>query len=457
MNISNLHEVKDQIEKLSADNATLYQEMREMRNSDEKKNWGKDYDLKSQVYNQNAIEMRRLNDERERLEANTARLSPGQSKRKLEEDPLARFVKASFKGDGMNGLEGWEIDDQRSLRESSDNPYAAKGDFIIPMGGIPKIRQEWTTTSGEDFIDTTTSSQIREVLNNVGGAMDLGAVIDTETGAELKIPKISENQKGERLGETATAAEQDIAVPDFTSLKATTYSSKQISLSNEAIQDTASVIPIVGYAMRQAARRLSLIIDEDLTIGDGTNKPQGFVTAAGSAGQIAAAGGGTNLAISDIEGLYWSINKPYLSGSEMVQGGNRTLGGSRVAFAMHRNWLAKVMQMKDGDGRPIFQMGQTSMGGMVYGNSILGYPVVECGEMDSSLTGAANRKVICFGNFSYDWVIRRVNSIVIRSFSNDSGVAPTNSTLVLGFARCDSRYVGATASSSAYKALLTKA
>lgn len=374
-------------------------------------------------------------------------------RRTLEEDPFARFVAAAAKtGAGRNGLEGWEIDEQKALL--SDSKFASvqkPGDMVIP------IRQNatLTTTTAAGAIPTNTSSIIVEALSQYGGARKMSQSLTTPHGQPFQFPKIDESAAVGELVSTQGTAASELTPATFghTEVGAFTFSSKSVPISREAVQDAVAGFDLIQWSLRQAIRRIGRATNGYFTTGTGTNQPEGFLTKAPVGHTTAAGGGADYMTYADLVEMVYSIDDAYLEGMEMPPGGSASLGSGRVGWQMHRNYEAVLMKMLDGDSRPLWAPGLSSISGNPRQNMLLGYPYVLNFSLPSS-TARNTTGGMVFGSFDYH-IIRDVDAVLVRLF-DDFSTAQNNEVAVLGWARCDSRYIGTGATANEFKSLKTK-
>lgn len=142
--------------------------------------------------------------------------------------------------------------------------------------------------------------------------------------------------------------------------------------------------------------------------GNGTNKPNGFLTYATGAANAAAHPWGA-IAVSTAVGTTAVTTDEIVSLTYALP----ALYTGNARFVMNRSSLAKVRLLKDGQGnyiwQPTFTAGQPS--------TIAGYPVTEMPAMPSMTTGAIP---IAFGDFNQGYlIIDRIGVRVLRDpYSN---------------------------------------
>lgn len=375
----------------------------------------------------------------------------------VEASPSARFIRSAVQtGKGSNGLEGWEAEVQADLRGSDAYRSIAKPtDYVMPLNVA-------TTANVAGAIAHDTMSKIVEGLANYGGARKTSEIIRTAGGNSLDIPKSDESTAtGEQMGSEGSAASENTPadVTDVT-LTAYTYSSKFVEISREALADTeANGIDLIGRALRLATARLGRITNQRFTTGTGTNQPEGFLPRAGAGITSAASGGAANITYTDLVKMIYTIDSAYLDGGEMGEGGSMSEGGF-VGWTFHRNFESIVMQMLDGDNRPLWAPGLSAISGSARQNMLVGYPYVLNYDMPSDMTGGSVKTSAIFGALGGYHCIRDVDSILIRVIDSDTETVSKNKVRIIGFSRSDARYIGngaAGANAPEFKTLKAKA
>ena len=143
---------------------------------------------------------------------------------------------------------------------------------------------------------------------------------------------------------------------------------------------------MAGYLLEQLAQAVAYRLDWACFAADGTNdSTDGAYTGIASGGTAAtAANGNTTVANLDLEDFVRCLTT--------IDAG---LLQRPCKWWMHPQVLAKVVQIRDSNGRPIFQTALEAPAGNSIG-SILGYPVVLAGAMPS--TDSAGNVVAVFGD-----------------------------------------------------------
>ena len=262
-------------------------------------------------------------------------------------------------------------------------------------------------------IPSLLASEIEVALKNYGGMFEAGTIINTSHGGDLILPTVNDtNAKATIVSDYDQSTKR---APSFGSvtLKAYTYRTPIIPVSQTLIQDSAFNLDAVLSGL--LGDSFSRGVNEQLTTGDGTGKPTGIVTAATACSTQAAA---TSIKLDDIIDLIKSVNSAYARNGK---------------FMFNRNTLWELAKIKDQTGRYIWQDSARD-----------GTPATLFGKQyilndDMADIGAGNASVL-FGDLS-KYKIRMVKSFsVIRL---NELLAEYLAIGLFGFARVDGNLLDA--------------
>jgi HK97 family phage major capsid protein len=172
-----------------------------------------------------------------------------------------------------------------------------------------------------------------------GGMLEVSDVVRTSNGASMPFPVINETAiKGRLLAENAAMAVKDVAF-GTANLGAYVYTSDIVKLSYQLIQDNA--VNLEQVLLPLLSNRLGRIVNEHLTTGDGSGKPTGFLTTAGSGKTATAVAAFTRGELIDVQ---HSVDSAYR-------------GTARWMF--NDTTLAAIRKLSIGsaDDRPLWQAG----------------------------------------------------------------------------------------------------
>ena len=267
--------------------------------------------------------------------------------------------------------------------------------------------------AGGVTIPTALASEIEIALKTYGGMFEAGTIINTSHGGDLIMPTINDTS-----AKATIVSEYDQSTkraPSFGSvtLKAYTYRTPIIPVSQTLIQDSAFNLDAVLTSL--LGDSFSRGVNEQLTTGDGTGKPTGIVTAATACTTQAAA---TSIKLDDIIDLIKSVNSAYARNGK---------------FMFNRNTLWALAKIKDQTGRYIWQDSARD-----------GTPATLFGKQyvlndDMADIGAGNASVL-FGDLS-KYKIRMVKSFSVVRLNEL--LAEYLSIGLFGFARVDGNLLDA--------------
>lgn len=215
-------------------------------------------------------------------------------------------------------------------------------------------------------------AQVFDVARLVGPMLDVAEVIRTSTGESLTIPTLTAYSTATLATATATINSSD---PTYSSITLGAYKyGVIIPVANELLNDAG--FDLASHLAQQAGNSLGYAINAALTTGDGSDKPNGVVTAAGSGitGSTGVAGAFTSDNLIDLQ---FSLD-----------GAARRLPG--VAYMANTSSLGKIRKLKDDQGQYLYQVNVGAP------DNFAGFPIYENPAMVSTGTAA---KSVLFGHF----------------------------------------------------------
>jgi HK97 family phage major capsid protein len=346
---------------------------------------------------------------------------------------------AQGRGDFAMALRGWFLAGSDSPVQESHRDAAARVGIDLshkilnlnlstrPPKHLGEVR-EWeqeqraqtvTTTGGGYTIPDEMMRSFEKALLWYGGMRQVATVLRTESGADLPIPTANDTaQAGVILDINTQVANQDVTFGQLV-LKAFKYSSKQVLVPVELMQDNAINLPQVLGEM--LGERIGRIQNTHFTTGAGTTLPFG-ITVQSVLGVTGAAGGGITYA--NLVDLEHSVDIAY-----------RRQG---AAFMMNDVKVAALKKIVDGSQRPIWQPNDAS--GMANGApaTLLGYPVYTNNDMATATT--TGTKGMIFGALQ-KYLIRDVVGVTLLRL--DERYADFHQVAFLAFARADGNLLNA--------------
>lgn len=272
------------------------------------------------------------------------------------------------------------------------------------------------TTAGIGQVGVKGIGPLVVTLKDYTGVLQAGAtVLNTADGNPFVMPTMTDvSSVAELLGENTTAATGD---PTFgnVSFDAYTYSSKQILVPNQLVQDNA--FDLEGHVLEEADKRIGRLFNAHTTTGTGSSQPRGFVTAA-SVGKTAAST--TTYTYGELVDFIHSVDPAYRNMPDFAVQANDAI-------------IASVRKMVDTASRPIW----SPQDGF---NNILGVKFVTNNAMSSALT--TGQKIMAAGSWSR-YYVQQVQGVRILKLVER--YADANQTAYVIFKRLDGDLVDTSA------------
>lgn len=315
---------------------------------------------------------------------------------------------AAFSAYLRNGLEGLDAE-QRTIiaaRHTRDGLNAVN----------TRAAQTVTTTGGGYLIPQGFSNQLEESLKLWGNVEAACDVFETESGNTLPWPTVDDTaQSGELLAINTAVTEQAVTygVVNFGAYK---FSSKMVTVPVELLQDSA--FNVDAHLASVLGTRIGRTHNSYQTTGTGSSQPKGIVTGASSGVTAASA---TAVTYDELLDLEHSVDPAYR---------NAAFG---AGWMFNDGTLKKLRQLKDGDGRPLWQAGTT--GGAP--DTINGYPYWINQDMAAMTTG---NKPILFGALK-KFKVRKVKAFTLLRLTER--YADLHQVAFLAFTRMDSNMLDA--------------
>lgn len=257
-----------------------------------------------------------------------------------------------------------------------------------------ETRQQLTTTgaAGGYTVPTELRNTLIEAMEMTGPMYNENITfgINTSGGGEIDVPALDDT------GDSSTGSHAEGAdiVDDGSGdvvfaqrvLNAYVFKTPFVKWSFELGQD--SIFNVESLLGSLLGKRLGKIANSKLTIGTGTNEPNGVAVAA-SAGITAASA--TAIASDEIISLQHSVDPAYRGGAK---------------FMAHDSTIEAIRKLKDGQGNYLWQMGNIQTGTP---QSLLGQELVVNQAMPIIATG--NRSML-YGDFK-EYYVRKVGSPVL--------------------------------------------
>ena len=265
-----------------------------------------------------------------------------------------------------------ENDIFRSLAETrGSHDFEARATLVPSANTVPK-----------GFYD-----QVFDVARLVGPMLDVGQRFNTSSGEDITYPTLTAYSTATLKGAGVALAESE---PTYASITLGAYKyGLLIPVANELITDAG--FDITSHLAQQAGNGLGYAVNAALTTGDGSAKPNGIVTAAGSG----ITGGNGVVGVPTADNL---IDLQYT-----LDGAARRLPG--VAYMAAGTTIGAMRKLKDTAGNYLYgvNVGQP--------DTFAGHSIVENPAM--AATGLGNLSVL-FGHLP-SYLVRTVGGIQVAT------------------------------------------
>jgi HK97 family phage major capsid protein len=260
----------------------------------------------------------------------------------------------------------------------------ARGEIRSAEFGVQ--RRDLTKGSTGSPVATSFYDQVIMLARAVGPMLSVGTTLNTASGENLQIPRLSTYSTGTVNSEAATFGESDPAFSQFITLNSYKYGFLT-QVSSELLNDSG--VNILDLLAMNCGNALGFAVNTALTTGTDTTEPNGIVTAAGS-----GVTGGTGVAgaftYANLVSLYYSLDPAA-----------RALPGT--GFMAKGSSIAAMRTLQDGNGGFVFQPSMSES----TPDRVLGVPLIENPAMAAAATSA---KSVIAGHFP-SYYVRTVGGI----------------------------------------------
>lgn len=238
--------------------------------------------------------------------------------------------------------------------------------------------------------------QFIQALEDAVHIRNLATVISTSS-ATVGFPTFDYEGNAEWTAENGEIAQEEfsdlLGKKTFRPSKLARIFRLPIELSEDAAVDIENML------INHFARRFGVIQENAFINGDGVEKPYGILRAPGM--------NVVNIAEADFDGVNQDDEVVTDALVDMIYAIRAVYRGGG-AWMMHRNMIRKVRKLRDDNGQFLWQMGLQPG----EPNMILAYPVTESEFFPWGT--AAGDVVTLFGDFSYYWIVDRIDLMVQR-------------------------------------------
>lgn len=231
---------------------------------------------------------------------------------------------------------------------------------------LPSERRDMTkgsATAGGNIVDSTMYDRIFEKLEEESQVIAAGClVINTASGEDLLVPKVTTNPSGALVAEAAAIGESDPVLGQVT-LGAYKYAALT-QVSQELLAD--SMFNVASFVSNIGGAAVTRALGADISNGSGSSKPKGIAQAATSFGTSATA---TTITAANLIEVWATMPTPYRN--------------TDTAWLISPEAVKLVRSLVDSNGQYIWQPGLQAETPA----NLLGYPVFMDGLLDAATTG----------------------------------------------------------------------
>ena len=237
-----------------------------------------------------------------------------------------------------------------------------------------------------NIVPTLMATEIEKALKDSSTMMEVGSIFSTTSGVTINYPTLDNlADKGEIKAEYDSVKKGKKAFSTI-AIKAFTYASEIIPISEELLADAN--FDIQAVISEATSDDISAKINDDLTNGDGDEKPKGIVASAFECENKAKA---KQISLDDLIKLQTALK------------GKRFQKNARYMF--NSKTLEALRLLKDTTGRYIISEGANGAP-----TTLFGKPFVINDDMDDI---AAGKVSVLYGDFS-KYKIRMVKGITVK-------------------------------------------
>lgn len=281
------------------------------------------------------------------------------------------------------GMEGLTLEEKKFFQMQ----------FRSVQPGSVKAAQTLTTSGGGYLIPQGFSDQLEEALKWYGGILGEVGEFTTETGNPMPWPTENDTaNKGRILGVNTQVTETDLVFGQVT-FNSYIFTSDSVLVPLALIED--SYFNLDAHIAKVLGTRLGRLMNNKMTVGSGTNEPDGIQTAVIAAGNTTqgATGDATSMTYVDLVDTLHLVDPAY-----------RAMKSCKWMFA--DSSLKVLRLLKDSAGRPLWQPALGAGFGNGFPETILDKPYIINNDMPAM---AASAYPVLFGAMD-SYKVRRVAS-----------------------------------------------
>jgi HK97 family phage major capsid protein len=373
----------------------------------------------------NTREETRLKNERDSLlrQASAITGNPNSTARELKHADTLLAQAASLRS--RESMQTWAADVieestgvRIAIENETDEARTLRGKVVeyrkfVREGEVPTYRTySGLVSSGSGFVPLDFHKDIYTAMSQFDDIWlpDVSSFIGTDQGSALTLPTFTDlSQSSSQIGEGVQDSSAIIGTVGKVTLNAYTQRSGMVFLTAEALSDFG--IDTMKLLNSSFALRFARGCGQLAVTGTGSGQPQGIATAAPVGATAVSA---TQIALADLEALYFSVNAYF-----------RKVG----RWLMNDSTLQQIAKLVDQNSRPLINLQADVL-------TLFGRPVNICPSFASP---AASAIVACFGD-TKQFVIRTVTSDThLQRFSQVPNAAEFGLVGFQSFTRFDSR------------------
>lgn len=245
-----------------------------------------------------------------------------------------------------------------------------------------------TAGQGGNLTNSTMMPSLEKALEWHGGIRQACRVIRTETGSDLNWPTLDDTTSAASIVGENTGVNNSNLVFGQKVIKSYKWPSGVFPVSVELMQD--ALVPVASIVGEALGERISRIQNTQYTVGDGTAKPEGIVTASPLGNSTDGTG---TLEWMDVVDLIHSVDVAYRN-------------SPNFGLMMHDAVYAELLKLRDSEDHPLYLPSLAQSGQRQF----LGYNIFINNDMSDSV--ASDEKIILAGDFSKG-IVRDVSDIQV--------------------------------------------
>lgn len=342
-------------------------------------------------------EITKLQDQIRTLETAAARVNAGGNAQEA-----ASEVRSATRFVAMMKIERGEKVDEDAVATEADvasyRAYKKAFNKYLRVGSkalTPDVRNALSVgsdPSGGYFVEPDTTGRIVQLIFESSPIRQIADVQTVSTDAYEGVLDLDEASTGGWVGEEGARSESN--TPEVGKWRIPVAEQYAMPKATQKVLDD-SAVDVGSWLEGKVADKLGRIENNAFVLGDGVNKPRGFLTyPAGTPsksawGKIAQLGTG-------VSGGFAATNP----GDKLIDlvFGLKAFYRNGAQWVMCRATVAEVRKLKDGQGNYLWQPNF----GTQQGATLLGYPITEGEDMPAI---GANSLSIAFGNFKLGYQI----------------------------------------------------